>query len=147
MGEPKPPQLELLAAGEAAASGVTIDVKPNERAPSGGPLAAAYLLDAKANGGKISAEAALTIMRSAGLVEPEPPEPDFDWSAKHEAVILTEQLALAVYVNREGDAVIRRRQEAYFEEDDAIVVVLYENLPKVIAALTKIAKAPKQQPE
>lgn len=155
MGEPQP-QLELSADGGATGGGITIDLKanpadpvkpdPERPAPAGGPLAAAYLLDAKAKGGKLSAETALTIMRSAGLVEPAPPEPDFDWYDEGGARVLNEQLSIAVYINKQGDAVIRRQQCAY-EDEDAVVVVAYENLPRVIAALQKIAKAPKEEPE
>lgn len=159
MAEPEP-QFELIPDGVTVpckvtgadtgdrpnggtAGGITIDLKAN---PPGDGLGAALDTAAKHGGGKISPEAALTIMRAAGLVAPEPPEPDFDWYDEKEAIILNEQLSVAVYINKQGDAVIRRQQCAY-EDEDAVVVVTYENLPKVIAALQKIAKAPKQEPE
>ena len=66
---------------------------------------------------------------------------DFNWKPENGDVIVPDQRATAVYVNRWGQAVIRQ-ERAWDEEEDIYVVIDHASIPAVIKALRDIADAP-----
>jgi hypothetical protein len=60
----------------------------------------------------------------------------FDWNDVQDDVVLTEQLAVAVYLNPKGDTVIRQAADAYRSEDST-VIINRKNLSSFVAALQR----------
>jgi hypothetical protein len=71
---------------------------------------------------------------------------EFEWDTNNEDVIVPDQRATAVYVNRWGQAVIRQ-EKAWDEEDDAFVIVDRFHLPTLIARLQAIVDRPLDRDE
>lgn len=71
---------------------------------------------------------------------------EFEWDANNEDVIVPEQRATAVYVNRWGQAVIRQ-EKVWDEEDDAFVIVDRAHLPALISRLQGIVDRPLDRDE
>jgi hypothetical protein len=70
------------------------------------------------------------------LIEPE--GVDFDWVADKSDVVIPEQPATAVYVNLQGEIVIR--QQCLDGDDDPIIRLRPENVGALIAALRRHAQ-------
>lgn len=143
MTEPKP-QLELIAGADVGGA-VTDKPLPNDTAEAArtAAIGVALAMKATAGGGKIDPDVAIDMLRNAGLVDDEADPASFDYSWENGNVIVSQQLATAVYINNEGAAVIRQENPDLDDErGEQVIIVQHKNLPEVITALTKIAKAP-----
>jgi hypothetical protein len=74
--------------------------------------------------------------RETDALSRETDEADFHWS-DDQAVVVQHQPALAVYLNP-LDQIVLRAHGGY--DDDSIIIVSAENVPKVIAKLTALLK-------
>jgi hypothetical protein len=63
-----------------------------------------------------------------------PSEDDFRWDPENEDIIVPEQSALAVYLNRWGQVVIRE-ERSWDRDEDWYIRISRENLPSVITRL------------
>lgn len=63
--------------------------------------------------------------------------PEFDWS-RDDSVVVKPQNATAVYLNEDGDVVIRQ-ERLWDEAEDQFVVVSVANVPAVVSALLRAA--------
>lgn len=70
---------------------------------------------------------------------PKTPEEQIDWDTGEDVVVRT-QRAIRVYLNPHDDVVIAQEPGPLDNDDDfPFVVVRKENVPAVIAALTRVA--------
>lgn len=60
---------------------------------------------------------------------------DFDWS-NDASVVFPSVMAVAVYVNEDGNVVIR--QKDVFDDDDQFVAIPVENVPALIESLEQV---------
>ena len=65
---------------------------------------------------------------------PEPRIPDFDWFTD-DAVVVRGQLAVAAYLNQDGDLVLRREAHPFCDECDSVIVVGAHYVPRLAAAM------------
>ena len=66
------------------------------------------------------------------------PTGDFDWHSDKESVVLSEQLAIAVYPNQHG-AIVIRQERAWDEDADIIIIIQPRNARAVADALVRAA--------
>ncbi|MCA1400067.1 hypothetical protein [Bradyrhizobium sp. BRP56] len=71
---------------------------------------------------------------------------DFNWRVENADVVVPDQRATAIYVNKWGQAVIRQ-ERAWDEEQDTFICIDHAHLPDVIRALRVIADQPIQRDE
>lgn len=63
------------------------------------------------------------------------------WRDECDAIDVPPQRAVVVYRNRCGEIIIRQ-QAGWCDEDDAVVIITAENIPKLLAAITREAGSP-----
>jgi hypothetical protein len=78
-----------------------------------------------------------TVAKLIAAVQPSPKEEEFDW--RDESVVLVEsQPSTAVYCGNAGHICIR--QDARGDDEDPVILILPEFLPRLIARLSKLQK-------
>jgi hypothetical protein len=75
------------------------------------------------------------------LVAPETNGKSFDWIDDRNAVLLSEQRAVAAYFNADDDLVIRQ-ERSWCDDEDQIVVIHKDNIAAFIDKLTDICGIP-----
>lgn len=61
---------------------------------------------------------------------------DFSWS-NHDAIVVAPVAAIAVYINLDGDVIIR--QQVGLGDEDSFIIIPPSNLKALIVALRKLA--------
>lgn len=64
---------------------------------------------------------------------------EFDWEADADSVVVPEQPAIAVYKNHEGHVVIRQAGH-YGPDEDQSIVIVKENVAKLVERLLEVAR-------
>lgn len=64
--------------------------------------------------------------------------PDFDWSNNADLVFPT-TAAVAVYLNCDGDLVIRQQRDPY-EDEDSVVIIPRERVPALLRKIASVAE-------
>lgn len=70
---------------------------------------------------------------------------DFDWSHS-ESVIFHSYAAVAVYLNVDGDLVIRQKQDGY-EDEDCIVIIPNDMIPRLLNRIASAADLKQSAPK
>lgn len=70
---------------------------------------------------------------------------EFDWSCS-ESVIFHSHAAVAVYLNADGDLVIRQKQDEY-EDEDSVVIVPRDMVPRLLNRIASAADLKQSQPK
>jgi hypothetical protein len=64
---------------------------------------------------------------------------EFDWNEVEDDLVLSEQLAVAIYENPKGNTVIRQAA-ADSHDEDAVIIINRNNLSAFVAALQRHLK-------
>lgn len=75
---------------------------------------------------------------------PEPPDHEFNWYEDRDDIVVTEQAAIAIYYNPNGDIVIR--QKASEGEDHDSLIVVTPGLAGALARAIANASTPDSEP-
>ena len=71
--------------------------------------------------------------------------PDYDWSKNGDDLVFGSSAAVAVYVNADGDLVIRQQRDRY-EDEDSVVIVPSERVPALIRRISQVAALQRTPP-
>lgn len=65
--------------------------------------------------------------------------PDYDWSNSLDDIVFQPNPAVAVYLNVDGDVVIRQQRDQY-EDEDSVVIIPRGTVPALIRKISSVAE-------
>ena len=61
--------------------------------------------------------------------------PEYDWANSSDDIVFPSAAAVAVYLNGDGDLVIRQQRDPY-EDEDSVVIVPRDKVPALIRKIS-----------